>query len=513
MNIDFELDQHHAFYDRETARALEWLLEIRDKEQKGWAWVQFIQPNEQNTAEVISAFVDYIDHFDEQEICAIVESIKKWLLDTSHAMISIDFCWVMLALQKVRGCKLLADRIDLAKLNEAIDNCIAWLCKNQNNEKMRSVTQLCNSPGVKGCGWGDNDTEISGTIRTSLAVLALNREIAFLSARAQERGLSDEEAEAIQKKLKRLTNVSSVATEWLLSIQNADGGWGNLDKKSINSTYEADHSFSYSDLLYQCESNAACTGYAMLALNSTPAKSYLPKLNKAASFLRNSQKENGGWPIFSEIGVRNGKRYTFRHFSTAWALQGLVASDTAAFNDECVIKGFSYLSSLQDENYGGWKSSSNADNYTWATCNALATIRLLKKSLSEVESKQFLKIVCEWWDMKKKDCNYHFKLGKTIFAFNAKTCLSFCIVFSGMFTLLLFLIYMLLDPILSESKMLSSEMIYSVLAIATAIIIGLPWIVYVKNIFHREQEGWLDSIGWVYGIITGFVLVLYQFII
>jgi len=188
-------------------------------------------------------------------------------------------------------------------------------------------------------------------------------------------------------------------------------------------------------------------------------------------------------------------------------------SDTAPFNDECVIKGFSYLASLQDENYGGWKSSSNADNYTWATCNALDTIKLLKKDLSEVEAKEFLKIVCEWWELKKKDTSYTFTIKKQIFAFNSATCLAFCIVFSIMLTLLLFTIYTWIDPILAAQTMISSTVVYSIMAIVMAVLIGLPWIVFVKNTFHSKQEGWLDSIGWVYGIITGFVLVLYQLII
>ena len=508
MKINFELENQQGFYVKESKRALDWLLEIRDKEQKGWAWVQFIQPNEQNTAEVIATFVDYIDHFNEKEIDDIVESIEKWLLDTSHATISIDYCWVLLALQKVRECPALLNRIDGYQLKAAINDCLQWLSKNRNIEETKSINQLYGSDGIKGCGWGDNDAEISNSIRTALAIYAINREIAF-SENSANKQLTVLDSEG----LNLFREISQDATKWLLSIQNSDGGWGNIDKKSINYTYEKTHGFSYSDLAYQSDSNAACTGYVMIALSSNLESSYSSQLKKASDFLHKSQKENGGWPIFSEIGIRDGKRYTFRHFSTSWALQAYIISDTAPFNDESVIKGFAYLSSLQDENYGGWKSSSNADNYTWATCNALDTIKLLKKDLSTVEAKEFLKIVCEWWELKKKDTNYSFSIKKQIFAFNAATCLAFCIVFSVMLTLLLFLIYTWIDPIITTKTTVSANMIYSFLAIITAVTIGLPWIVFVKNIFYKKQEGWLDSIGWVYGIITGFVLVLYQFII
>ncbi len=508
MKVNFELENQQGFYVKESERALNWLLEIQDKEQMGWAWVQFIQPNEQNTAEVVATFTDYIEHFSEEEIDCIVESIKIWLLDTSHAEISIDYCWVLYALQKVRECPVLLSRIDASRLKEAINNCLQWLSKNRNTEEAKSIEQLCEEDGIKGCGWGDNDAEISNSIRTALAVYVINREIEF-TKRAVNNQLTVLDSEGLDL----FREISQDATKWLLSIQNSDGGWGNIDKKSINFAYEKTHSFSYSDLAYQSDSNAASTGYVMIALSSDSEASYPVQLKKAADFLHKSQKENGGWPIFSEIGIRNGKRYTFRHFSTAWALQGFIISDTAPFNDESVIKGFAYLSSLQDENYGGWKSSSNADNYTWATCNALDTIKLLKKDLSNVEAKEFLKIVCEWWELKKKDTHYSFSIKKRTFAFNAETCLAFCIVFSIMLTLLLFLIYIWVDPIITGQNIVSANMIYSVLAIVTAVTIGLPWIVFVKNVFYKAQEGWLDSIGWVYGIITGFILVLYQFII
>lgn len=506
--MNFELDDQQGFYEKETKRALDWLLEIRDKEQKGWAWVQFIQPNEQNTAEVIATFVDNIDYFNDRQLVDIVESTEKWLLDTSHATISIDFCWVLLALQKVRECPVLLDKIDRNQLKAAIAHCLRWLDQNKNTEEAKSIDQLYDTTGIKGYGWGDNDAEISNTIRTALAVHVINRELAF-SDNPTDADLVVLQGDALEQ----FQSISQNATAWLLSLQNSDGGWGNIDKKSINYTYEKIHGFSYSDLAYQCESNAACTGYVMTALSSDAATSYPAQLKRAAGFLRSSQKENGGWPIFSEIGVRDGKRYTFRHFSTAWALQGYIVSNATAFNDESVIKGFAYLSTLQDENYGGWKSSSNADNYTWATCNALDTIKLLKKDLSSVMAKEFLKIVCEWWELKKKDSNYSFVTKKYTFAFNKTTCIAFCVTFSMMLTLLLFTIYNWISPVMDAQTVVSANMVYSILAIITAVITGLPWIVFVKNVFYRDQEGWLDSIGWVYGIITGFVLVLYQFII
>lgn len=502
MKIAFDLESQNGFYEQETLSAIQWLRSIWDTDKKGWAWVQFIHPNEQNTAEVISTFVDYIDVFQDDELDFIVESINHWLLDTSTPKISIDFCWVLLALQKIRQCPRIYRLLDSSKLDHAVHFCLDWLCRNRNSEPVSSISDLDRPDGIKGCGWGDNDSEISSTIRTALAVTVINREIRFLT----ESGMQDPH-------LSRYREAAEQGIKWLLLVQNSDGGWGNLDKRCINNAYQTNHNFSYSDLKYQCSSNAASTGYVMIALKEDSGREHIHPLMKAADYLRNSQRPNGGWSIFTEIGIREGSRYTFRHFSTAWALQGLIVSETTEYNDECVINGFSYLTTLQDPNYGGWKSSPNADNYTWATCNALDTIKLLKDDLSGVKAREFLKIVCEWWEMKKEKATYCLRIKDHYFSFNQEMGLIFSLVFSVMISLMLYLVYNVISPVMAAQTELVAKMVYTILTIASAVILGLPWIVYIKNVFHNQVGGWIDAIGWVYGIITGFVLVLYQFIL
>ena len=183
------------------------------------------------------------------------------------------------------------------------------------------------------------------------------------------------------------------------------------------------------------------------------------------------------------------------------------------YQEECVIHGFEYLSKLQDENYGGWKSSPDADNYTWATCNALSTIRLLKNSLAEINANKFLTIVWDWWTLKKHDANFSIKIGQKVLAFNGNMALTFCIVFSAMITMLLYIIISILSPILDDQTETIRKMVFSVVTVICAVILGLPWIVFVNCRFKDEVGGLINSIGWVYGIITGFVLVLYQFFI
>ena len=138
---------------------------------------------------------------------------------------------------------------------------------------------------------------------------------------------------------------------------------------------------------------------------------------------------------------------------------------------------------------------------------------MLKNNLADVHAKHFLNVVWDWWTMKKKDTNYNFQIGNVTFAFNGAMALAFCITFSIMITLILALTLNLIDPIISSKSDTIRKLSYSVITVLDAVILGLPWIVYVKNRFKQEVQGWIDSIGWVYGIITGFVLVLYQFIL
>lgn len=91
--------------------------------------------------------------------------------------------------------------------------------------------------------------------------------------------------------------------------------------------------------------------------------------------------------------------------------------------------------------------------------------------------------------------------------------LSFCIVFSIMITMLLYIIISTLSPILIDQSETFRKMVFSIVTVICAVVFRLPWIVYVNSRYNEEVGGLINSIGWVYGIITGFVLVLYQFFI
>lgn len=479
--IQYDIGKSNYFYEAEIKNAIRWLMNVQDVNERGWAWVQFIQPNEQNTAEVITTLVDHISLLSDQDILFIKEAVEHWLLNPKqHAKISVDYSWVLIALLKVFQCDRLYALIDAEELNSAIENCTQWLLYTQQETG----------------GWADNEGEKASTTRTALALRAFNEEYNLYKR--------DEGKQTLSKALRKSIDQS---TRWLLDSQNTDGGWGNIRARDIDFDYQKKVNLSYADLRFQCESNAACTGYAMVALSCDSEKEYGSVMNKASGFIHQSQQDNGCWPVFMEVGVRDGKKFTFRHFGTTWALTGLLLSHLSDFSDECVMKGLYYLTSLQDKNFGGWKCSEDADNYTWATCNALDTIRLIRDQIMQVESKDFFKIVYDWWRLKKREANFSFQVKGIIFAFNGAMGFAFCATFTIMMLLLVFLCH----KVLIETPVGNSNIANGAFIIIASVLLGLPWIIWVQNVFHKEMDNWINSIGWVYGIITGFVLVFYQY--
>jgi squalene-hopene/tetraprenyl-beta-curcumene cyclase len=290
----------------------------------------------------------------------------------------------------------------------------------------------------------------------------------------------------------------------------------NVREKDIDRKYQDLVNLPYADLKYQCSSNIACTGYAILALYEDVFDNHSFPVWKAVKLIKNSQQKYGGWDVFSEVGIRAGSKYTFRHFSTAWALKALLFTKNADYTDECVITGINYLAQLQDPYYGGWRSSLDADNYTWATCNALETVKLVKSQLAEVKSKQFLQIVCDWWDLRKKDSSFYIKIGKVVFAFNAAAVLLFSVIFTIMMFFVMANVSGAITAVLLKMGFGSEQngkFTNGIVLVLGSFVIGLPWVVFVKNVFKKDMESWIDSIGWVYGIITGFLLAYYQFLL
>lgn len=489
MRINYDCEKSNRLFDYEIQIAIEWLLKIRDKNAHGWAWVQFIAPNGQNTAEVICTLLDNTQYLSEDTYLLLAESCKKWFLNPALSCLNtIDWVWVLMALQKISKNEKMLSLIPGDSLRQASAECINWILNNKNSDG----------------GWSAEKSGLSSTSRTSLALIALQNEVTFVSLPTHE---------------KKISSAIESGVKWLKSNQNADGGWGNIREQDIDRKYQDMIHLHYADLKYQCDSNASCTGYALLALYGSASTSCGKNIYEGVGYLKKTQNSYGGWDVFSEVGIRGGEageKYTFRHFSTAWALQSLLYTKNADYRDESVLNGINYLIQLQDNHYGGWKSSLDADNYTWATCNALETIQLVKTQLSEVKAKQFMQIVYDWWNLRKKDGNYSINIFGTIFAFNANSCLLFSIIFTVM---MFFIVSSMVDLMSSlftgndGESLKGIKLCTGIVLVIGSFLIGLPWVVFVNNVFKKTMNSWMHSFGWVYGIITGFLVAFYQFIL
>ena len=88
-------------YQKEIKKAIMWLFETQNRENFGWSWVRDISPNEQNTAEVVYATTLFSEILSDNQKQLINEAVRKWLLlPSTHAVLTIDWAWVGMALSK-----------------------------------------------------------------------------------------------------------------------------------------------------------------------------------------------------------------------------------------------------------------------------------------------------------------------------------------------------------------------------------------------------------------------------
>ena len=152
-------------------------------------------------------------------------------------------------------------------------------------------------------------------------------------------------------------NHASHGILWIVGIQNPDNGWG----------------FSYSD-----PSNACATAYAILALQNFGQPNSERHISSASSLIISKQTQSGLWRDDVEYSTPTNKlKYSFHHFSTAWAL--LALESRFKFHDPPLARALSALYQLQSEN-GGWQSPSHAASTTWATSQALLVLKRFEEN-------------------------------------------------------------------------------------------------------------------------------------
>lgn len=370
----------NIIFDKEIERAIKWLFDTQNSENFGWSWVADISPNAQNTAEVVYALSLFPHKLNALQIDYMNEAVEYWLIYPSmHAFITIDWVWIILALtiykknwdlfngaenNRVESNFNDYRRLQINRIDAAISQCINNILQNQNDDG----------------GWSDYKGDISTVVRTSLVIYTLS--------------LVPENS-VISEKRER-------AIKWLLPLQNADGGWGNVEIGAFHKNQFKDNtSISLRTVDEQFLSTASTTGYVILALATLDRFRYRSQLKKAEECLIQLIHNDGRYDLFYEVGIKRDTVFTFRHFGTVWANLALLAMGDHSVISEEIIRSVRYLLSLQDTISGGFHCSEGSDVYTWSTCNALMLLRRVGDAMTELAGMDYLDILIDYIANKK----------------------------------------------------------------------------------------------------------------
>ena len=350
-------------YQKEIEKAINWLFETQDRESFGWSWVQNISPNEQNTAEVVYAVSLFSNILSSSQKQLINEAVRKWLLlPEKHAVLTIDWAWVGLALSKYADhFTAYAPDFDIEFVHKDIETCV------------ESILSLQNPDG----GWGDYRHDMSTAFRTSISIIFLENQ-------------SQVKTPQLEKALDR-------AAKWLLQLQNEDGGFGNVLRSNLTKNILAYYAGVEQEIVEdQYLSSLSATGYALWALSCRNKYMYGKEIHRAVSYLKNLDLSSG-YEIFFEVGIRRGTLFTFRHFGAAWMGIGLLNSGKSKFTSDEIVKLIKYFLSLQDRTNGGFKCNDVSEVYTWSNCNALMFLRLVIDALNEMSGLDYTYIIVDYF--------------------------------------------------------------------------------------------------------------------
>lgn len=444
----------NGLFEEEIEKAVEWLKGIQDPEKKGWGWLQHIPPGAQNTSEAILALLDAGEPVDSDYILAAVESFILNL--GSNTRITRNYAWICFALIEVRN-KLyeLEDSTTheklLSNIDQAIETCVKWLKENQSKE---------------GC-WGDKKGLDCYVYKTSIALRALIKACS----------LCDE----VEK-----------GKDWLLKHQNNDGGWGSAPG-GISSESEGEMSKDLvKKLKTQINSNPGSTAHAILALLEYPsgAIKFRKEIKRGIRWLlRDQDPLTGSWKVFRETGIKDSRWYTFRHFSTAWAITAIVKSGERDFEDTNILSALSYLLKQQDEEVGGWRTSEETYPFVWATHNAIHALKVAEDSAKEIKPDRLLMILREWKRLRLEKEVETMRLLRWSISFNKHMSSLFSIMFSFGALIIVALLCLLI----------SHKTIMSIVLAIGFLIIGVVWTChFYYNVYEKD---WKKSFSFVYAII------------
>ena len=351
-----------------VTKALGWLFRIQDESSFGWSWIQDITPNAQNTAEIVHACCANADLLSDTQKELLTEAVGQWMLKPKlNCELTVDFVWVLLGLLSYikRMGEFAPVEFGKEELEAAVRECVYVLLERQNDDG----------------GFADNKTDRSTAIRSALALLAFARY-----------------KEQYKSKAAFVDPACTKLCAWLKQRQNEDGGWGNVSTDVIHKERALLEDVPEKERVGQVLSNAAATGYALTAMSCFDRAGFSENIKKGVEFLRGIQAQDGGFPLFVEVGVRKDVIFTYRHFGTSWALSGLLYSGECRASDPLIIRTVYNLLGLQDGANGGWRCTHESDIYTWSTANAITALARIGDARQELLSREYAEIYESWWN-------------------------------------------------------------------------------------------------------------------
>lgn len=350
-------------------KAVDWLFRIQDEHNFGWSWIQDISPNAQNTAEVVHACCAALNVLEPAQKELLTEAVAQWLLIPDlNCVLTMDYAWNLLALLAYKDH---IQEFNLSTFGEkellhAINKCVYFLLNSQNADG----------------GFADNCGEDSTAIRSAIVFYAL----------ANYKKRYGQEANYVNFTCGKVC-------KWLLQRQNEDGGWGNTPIDTVHKRRQKlEDSISDQAISEQYLSNAAATGYAVMALGYYDWDTYYYCISKGIAYLERQQKPDGSFPMFVEVGIRKDVIFTYRHFGTCWALSGLLCSHKCDLSSPLVVRAVYNLLQLQDRANGGWKCTAESDIYTWSTTNVIVALSMVNMQGCDILEKAYTDIYWDWWD-------------------------------------------------------------------------------------------------------------------
>ena len=427
--------------------AATWLQRVYSAAPSGWGWVQHIPPNAQNTAEVLLALLSLPEQDRFADFPNVLRScVKDQLIDCTRSA-TRNIAWVTRALIQIRAQEAYepANSLD-GPIRSGVD----------------ALRQLQNRDG----GWPEVAAEPSQVTWTALTLILLGDELPPATVAA--------------------------ATDYLEGAQRSDGGWPlwTLSLDEVEERFK-DHPRMIASASSQVNSNAACTAYAVLALSQRRRNDRGQK--RGVAWLIEHIDEHGHLPLFQQASVIESEVSTFRHFSTCWALQAILSVDPGLIFNDRVASLVMYLLGLRDQATGGWRASEDSDPYTWATCNAIYTLRGVIQALQHVNPDMFL-VLAQWHHARELASSSWFEIRGHRLAVNTSAALAiavFTTVICALATALLF------------GHAFAIEFVGIPLFVILA---ALPWLVYLRV---NHGLSWGSGVGWVVAVGSVTIGLLY----